>query len=567
MMDFGFDSFDIFNTNTVEEKKEEVKETKEVKEVVAPAADKEDKAPETAEETTATSTTPAGVPFTEDAGADIEGEDDSDELSTSDDEESEAPATKTAKKSAPKKDVKLKGVVKVVGNGWHTTYGEAGAEYDAVKVAQQLYNDGYKEIAVADIKYSATTLFVNVLNQKPSNDDVQMGDEITIELGNFKVTYKVDDFGGLTKQEISLFDVGMKFQHDNPQFAGCGLKFHNGSKVASPVFTNKATIKADQTYPVWTENGIQNMVGADLKDDEVFVSETGTYFVVSAAPKSAQSVSAYSLNLAKGGKEQKAVDVYRLPFTIWVENFGTNRPCTSADFGGKETVTKDDIIRFLGGAYRIFRSQSRKFSLSYDRNSATVGVAVVSGEKGAAVKAVPVSSKVVNFFDARERLLSSVKERVEETALGLFKGYENDEDMLSLDVFEMSLPKIPGSLLDTIIKEFKRDLTREDMVQIYYSVSAKSYYLVRPKAVYDKISVRYQMTHTKDILVMSVHSHNTMPAVFSRTDDEDEIYTGLFGVIGDLDKSTISMSFRAGMEGKFKTLYYADIFTNGGDVA
>lgn len=559
----AFDAFDIFNTGIAEEKKEEVKET-----ATAPAAEDKatDDAPKASEEVKVT-TTPAGVPFVEDAGADIEDEDDSDTLSTSDDEEDTAANKKPAKKaSASKKEVKMKGVVKVVGNGWHTTYGEQGQEYEAKAVAQALYDNGYKELAVAEIKHTATTLFVNVIDQKPSVDDVQMGDELTIELGNFRVTYKTEDFAGLSAKEISLFDVLMKFQQDNPQFAGCGLKFHNGSKVASPTFTRKATIKVEETYPVWTENGVQQMVGADIKDDTVFVSNTGTYFVATSVPKSASKVEGYSLKFASGSKEQKAVEMYHLPFSIWVENFGTTKACTNTDFGGKDVVTKEEIIRYLGNAYRIFRSPSRKFSISYDRNTAVVGVAVVSGEKGAAVKAASLSSKVVNFFDYRERLLS-VKERVEETALGLFKGYEDEYDMLSLDVFEMSLPKIPGYLLDTIIKEFKRDLTKEDMVQIYYSVKSKSYYLVRPKATYDKISVRYQMTHTKDILVMSIHSHNTMPAIFSRTDDEDEIYTGLFGVIGDLDKSTISMSFRAGMEGKFKTLYYADIFTNGGEIA
>ena len=561
MMDFGFDAFDIFNTGIAEEtSKEEVKET------TKPAATEETKSAETTEEV---STTPSGIPFVEDTDttSDIEDEDDGDELTTSDDEEEKADK-KTAKKKAPaKKEVKLKGVVKVVGNGWRTTYGEEGAAYDGKDVAQALYDAGYKEIANAEVKYTATTMYINTINQKASADDVAMGDEITIELGNFKVNYKVADFGGLTPEEISLFDVMIKFQQDNPQFAGCGLKFHSGSKVASPVFTRKATIKADATYSVWTDGGVMQMSGADIKDDTVFVSDTGTYFVVAETPKSAQSVQSYSLKFPASGKDKKAVEVYRLPFSLWVENFGTTKACTSADFGGKETVTKDEIIRYLGNAYRIFRSQSRKFSISYDRNSSVVGVAVVSGEKGAAAKAAPISAKVVNFFDYRERLFSSVKERVENTALGLFKGYEDEYDMLSLDVFEMSLPKIPAYLLDTIIKKFKQDLTREDMVQIYWSVKSKSYYLVHPTATYDKISVRYQMTHTRDILVMSIHSHNTMPARFSRVDDEDEIYTGLFGVIGDLDKPVISMSFRAGMEGKFKTLYYADIFTNGGELA
>lgn len=556
MMDYGFDAFDIFNA--VEEPTEEA--PKKEKKAKAKEVKAEEKSVSALNEEGSTSTTPAGVPFEEDLGADIEDEDDSESLSTSDDERKDAPKKKAAPKKSKTVD-KLKGVVQVIGNGWHTTYGEEGKEYKPADVAKALYEQGYKEIAVASLKFTATTLFVNTLDAKATADDVAMGDSITIELGNFKVNYSAADFGGLTADEISVFDVAMKFQQDNPQFTGCGLKISPAAKVAVPTFTKKATIKPEETYSVWTDGGIQQYVGADIKDDDVYVSDNGTYFIATKVPKSASSVYSLQLGLAET-KEKKAVEVYRLPFTLWVETFGTKKACTKEDFGGKDSVTKDEVIAYLGNAYRIFRSASRKFSISYDRNSSVVGVAVVSGEKGAALSA-PASSKVVNFFDCRERLLS-VRERVEETALGLFKGYENDIDMLSLDVFEMSLPKIPGYLLDTIIKEFRRDLTKENMVQIYYSVKAKSYYLVKPKATYNKVSVFYQMTHTDDILVMSIHSHNTMPAVFSRTDDEDEIYTGLFGVIGSLDKHTISMSFRAGMEGKFKTLYYADIFTNNG---
>lgn len=562
MMDF-FDAFDIFNEAPAAVK-EDAKETKKAP-VKAEETKEEVKTEVSVEELNASSTSNTDVPFDENVEASIENEEDEEGLSTSDDEESKDSAKSSKKKAAPKKtDNKLKGVVKVVGNGWTTNYGEAGAEYEPSKVAKDLFTQGYKEIALATIKASGNKLFVNSINENASPDDINVGDAISIVLGNFRVNYAPSDFTGLSPEEISLFDVQLKFQADNPQFAGCGLKFDASAKVAVPVFTKKATIKPEQQYGVWTENGIQQYVGADIKDDDVYVSETGTYFLVEKAPKNASQVYHVDLGLDKVSTK-KAVEVYRLPFTLWVETFGTNKPCTAEDFGGKESVTKDEIISYLGNAYRIFRSSTRRFSISYDRNSRVVGVAVVSGEKGAA-KAVPFSSKVVNFFDYRERLLSA-RERVEETALGLFKGFENDEEMLSLDVFEMSLPKIPNNLFNVIVKEFKRDLTRENMVQIYWSVKTKSYYLVKPKATYDKISVRYQMTHTHDILVMSIHSHNTMPAIFSSTDDEDEVYTGLFGVVGNLDTNHISMSFRAGMEGKFKELYYEDIFTNGGDIA
>jgi len=547
-MSYGFDIFDIFNDGFSEESTTD--NTLHSKDSTNVSAD---------ESLTNNS-------LHENNNFNIEAEDDGDELSISDAEEKKV--SKTKKKSAAKtsKNDIIKGVVQVIGNGWQTTYGEAEHEYEAKDVAQALYNSGYKEIAVAELKSSKNTLYVNVVNQKASADDVQMGDVITIELGNFKVIYHSTDFPGLTEPEISLFDVVMKFQQNNPQFVGCGLKFDSGSKVASPVFSKKASIKADESYPVWTESGIQQMLGADIKDDNVYVSDTGTYFVVSNIPKNAATVYSHSLTLAKGDKEKKAVEVYRLPFTLWIENFGTNKDCTKDDFGGKESVTKDEIIRYLSNEYRFFRSQSRKYSISYDRNAAIVGVAGISGEKGVTASVTALPTNIVDFFDCKKRL-SSVKERVEKTALGLFRGYEDEHDMLSLELFDMSLPKIPSYLLDTIVMRFKSNLMMEDMIQIYYSIKSKSYYLVHPEVVCDKISVRYQMTHSKDILVMSIHSHNTMPAIFSEIDDEDEVYTGLFGVIGDLDKKTISMSFRAGMEGKFKSLYYADIFSDGGDIA
>ena len=559
MMDFGFngfEGFDFFNTPVEEEKKDE-KVTKKT------AAKKESKAEEN---NVADVTTPAGISFEENLEA--EEDDDNVSLSTSDDAKKETKkGSKKAASTTKKADVKLKGIVKVAGDGWTINYGEDGKEYQAKDVVKALYEQGYKEVALAEIKYTSTTLFVHTISESVTADDTAMGDSITISLGNLRVNYTTEDFAGLSAEEISLFDVELKFQNDNPDFRGCGLKFDSMRKIATPVFSKKVEVKADETYNVWSDNGIQQYVGADLKDSDVYVSTTGVYFVSNKVPKSAQQVYSSMLDLPNGdGKAaSKAKEMYRLPFELWVETYGRTKACTEADFGGKSVVTKEDIISYLSGAYRIFRSSQKKFSIAYDRNAAIVGVAVVSGEKGA-TDVASVSSNVIDFADCKKKLIS-VKERIEETALGLFKGYETEEEMLSLDVFEMALPKIPGEFLDTIIKEFRRDLTKENMVQIYYSVSSMSYYLVKPRAEYTKVSVKYTMTHTRDILVMSVHSHNTMAAKFSSIDDADEIYTGLFGVIGNLDKQKISVSFRAGMEGKFKPLSYADIFTNGGDIA
>ena len=39
-----------------------------------------------------------------------------------------------------------------------------------------------------------------------------------------------------------------------------------------------------------------------------------------------------------------------------------------------------------------------------------------------------------------------------------------------------------------------------------------------------------------NVLVMEIHSHNDMAAFFSLQDDKDEKRTGIYGVVGGLDK-------------------------------
>ena len=62
------------------------------------------------------------------------------------------------------------------------------------------------------------------------------------------------------------------------------------------------------------------------------------------------------------------------------------------------------------------------------------------------------------------------------------------------------------------------------------------------------------------IQFMDIHSHNTMNAFFSRIDDEDECYPGVFGVIGRLDKEIPDVLLRAGLEGCFTTLKFSEVF-------
>ena len=133
--------------------------------------------------------------------------------------------------------------------------------------------------------------------------------------------------------------------------------------------------------------------------------------------------------------------------------------------------------------------------------------------------------------------------------------------------FIPALPKIPYSILLEIIAFFKTFVTEksenEAMANIYWSFEEEKYRVHVPKQTVTKASVDTNLPdidEEKFLLVMEVHSHNTMGAVFSRTDDKDEIATRLYTVIGRLDKVFPDMTTRISVGGKHLVIDPAIVF-------
>ena len=133
--------------------------------------------------------------------------------------------------------------------------------------------------------------------------------------------------------------------------------------------------------------------------------------------------------------------------------------------------------------------------------------------------------------------------------------------------FIPALPKIPYSILSEIIAFFKTFVTEksenEAMANIYWSFEDEKYRVHVPKQTVTKASVDTNLPdidEEKFLLVMEVHSHNTMEAVFSRTDNKDEIATRLYTVIGRLDKVFPDMTTRISVGGKHLVIDPAIVF-------
>ena len=132
--------------------------------------------------------------------------------------------------------------------------------------------------------------------------------------------------------------------------------------------------------------------------------------------------------------------------------------------------------------------------------------------------------------------------------------------------FKMALPKIPAHIFSKIMGFFKSisdELHYEVLVHILYDTEEKEYIIKVPKQRISEASVNSETDEPypdRYIHVMDFHSHNTMPAVFSGTDNADEKETRLYAVAGRFNRTFPEITVRAGCAGKFIPLNPEDVF-------
>lgn len=150
--------------------------------------------------------------------------------------------------------------------------------------------------------------------------------------------------------------------------------------------------------------------------------------------------------------------------------------------------------------------------------------------------------------------------------IGPISGFPEDHNLE--EGFELALPKIPRRYLDQIISFFRKLTEEHDFeayVQIFWDPKKEQYFLHCPEQEVSKGRVEYKPSDliVKNILVCEIHSHNSMPAFFSPTDDKDEKKRGdrFFGVIGKLDTLSpqMKLSFIVG-GGKRVFIEVEDLF-------
>lgn len=192
---------------------------------------------------------------------------------------------------------------------------------------------------------------------------------------------------------------------------------------------------------------------------------------------------------------------------------------------------------------------------------------VMESYKGAftTVDAAVKSGKVIGFVPSDDGKIYEIRPNV----IGTFIAPAEHAGVYSKvrAGFIPALPKVPYEMLAQIISFFRSYVTEdselEAMVYVYWSAEENEYFAYAPKQTVTKDSIDTtlpDLDEEKLTLVMEIHSHNTMKAFFSLTDNADEKATRLYTVIGRLDKLFPDLKTRASVGGKFIDIPPAEVF-------
>ena len=216
---------------------------------------------------------------------------------------------------------------------------------------------------------------------------------------------------------------------------------------------------------------------------------------------------------------------------------------------------------------KAFLDGLKKAKNDKDRNpDCLVSPIVTAKSKGIAayagvfptVEAARASDKVICILPARDGRIYEMRKN----EMGEFIAPKNKvADFAEVRAgFTPALPLIPRELMGQIITFFRCLMNGgteyEAMVFLYWDRQKDEFVVYVPKQTASKASIHADLTDNtlpedRYLHYADIHSHNSMTAKFSTTDDADERATRLYIVIGRLDKFYPDISARVSCGGTY----------------
>ncbi len=261
---------------------------------------------------------------------------------------------------------------------------------------------------------------------------------------------------------------------------------------------------------------------------------------------------------------------YTLPFNLYYS--GSWYEISKNDFPGKERIDLDELIEHLKATYSFRILKKDRIAVEYDKEENDLIIVLKNPSKGGGSSFFQ-GLKMYHFADNSYRFIKG-----DDYGYLVGPNEEASKNAIKVDGFTQ-VPgvylskKIPCTILTYVLRTFADKYPNEVLCQIFFSKIDKEYIMHVPeqKTTTDFITREKGSFFLKDksnVLLMEIHSHGQYPAIFSRTDDENELDFLIYGVIGELAKNNPTYNFRIGFNGLFHPVTINDLFElEGGSYA
>jgi len=343
------------------------------------------------------------------------------------------------------------------------------------------------------------------------------------------------------------------------------------TQVAAPASKQSGTV-ADSDNPLAT--AIDNAETKDAEKAKLSLKEKPPVFDFAGALEDIQDITQTfeELRIAKAADFPELDDGKRVNWTI---EYGKITKHVNGEKEAKGMTIgkmKSDIeaSKEFTDALKKAKDNNPVCKIKPRVTAQSKGVVSASGYKGVftCMDDVEAAGKVISYLPAKDGKVYEIRNN----ALGRFitpvTGCSLLSDVRAGFTPASGIPLIPMALIIRIISFFRSytcdGVVSEVLVNVYWDSQLREFIVDAPEQVVSKISVQsnenpdYQ--NERFIHYMDIHSHNSMEAFFSPTDNKDEKATRLYTVIGRLDNYFPEIKTRISNGGKFHEIDPGEVF-------
>jgi len=492
--------------------------------------------------------------------------------------------------------------VEVTGRNFNVTL-EGSGTISGSDVIGKLEVLGFHEVLLSGVRLTfdegSGKLYVCSSDLKAESSDIlaDLSENRIIKVvdGLLVAEYDITHFPGYEGDEISIDMLKNAFIDSNPQYRGCQLAYDHVQGLAYPVLqkVEKISFPLNVYY-----RGELKVMEKELSEKDIISEFCGEInqvipllkqlhngIIIEYSCNSKNFFTSSRKNAASASVKKKVEAKYTLPLNVFISTFGCKIELTEENFPQKSKITIDDIKAKLGEEMAIFKDSKREFDFLYLEDQNTLFIAIISGKKGACNdKAKRMGKPIIKMVESEEEYNKNLASN---NFIGVYDDSKgNVIKMLCLPhgnflgiygsgmecgtikkvIFQRKLPLVGKKVLDEVLDYFRSIPDKEAVVRIIYNKDRNKYFVRKSRGDRHKCHIAYFFddkgitANSNLVCAMEVHSHNTMPAFFSSIDDADEVYPGVFGVMGDIDSTRPSVLFRAGLDGVFSNVKIHELF-------